>query len=126
MNHHKPNPNDLFLTRRDMLNRCGMGMGALAMTQLMAGTGMLQAATAGDLAAASAAGKSPTAAGVPLNPLAARQAPLIGKAKHVIHLFMNGGPSQVDTFDPKPMLTKYHGQPLPATFKTERKTGNAM
>jgi hypothetical protein len=33
------------------------------------------------------------------------------RAKHVIHLFLNGGPSQVDTFDPKPMLTKYAGKP---------------
>ena len=126
MQHHKPNPNDIFLTRRDMLTRCGMGMGALAATQLMGGNGLLQAATAGDLAAASAAGKPPTAAGVPLNPLAARQPQFPGKAKHVIHLFMNGGPSQVDTFDPKPMLTKYHGKALPQTFRTERKTGNAF
>ena len=36
------------------------------------------------------------------------------KAKHVIYLFLNGGPSQVDTFDPKPMLTKYHGKPAPS------------
>ena len=46
------------------------------------------------------------------------------KAKHVIHLFMNGGPSQVDTFDPKPALAKYHGQrPDTANRKTERRTG---
>ncbi|MBS1825181.1 MAG: DUF1501 domain-containing protein [Acidobacteria bacterium] len=46
------------------------------------------------------------------------------KAKHVIYLFLNGGPSQVDTFDPKPMLTKYHGKPAPAgNLRTERKTG---
>jgi hypothetical protein len=126
MQHHKPNPDDLFLTRRDMLNRCGMGMGALALTNLMGRSGVLQAATAGDLSAAMSAGKPAAAVGTPLNPLAAKASPLPGKAKHVIHLFMNGGPSQVDTFDPKPMLTKYHGQALPASFKTERKTGNAM
>ncbi|MBI3679327.1 MAG: DUF1501 domain-containing protein [Acidobacteria bacterium] len=46
------------------------------------------------------------------------------KAKHVIYLFLNGGPSQVDTFDPKPMLTKYHGKPAPTgNLKTERRTG---
>jgi hypothetical protein len=46
------------------------------------------------------------------------------KAKHVIFLFLNGGPSQVDTFDPKPMLSKHHGQPMPTpNLKTERKTG---
>src|SRR5437879_5102999 len=49
------------------------------------------------------------------------------KAKHVIFLFMNGGLSQVDSFDPKPALDKYHGQPLPGgTVKTERKTGALM
>src|SRR6185312_15782561 len=40
------------------------------------------------------------------------------RAKHVIFLFMNGGPSQVDTFDPKPALDKYHGQPLPPSYGT--------
>ena len=49
------------------------------------------------------------------------------KAKRVIHLFLNGGPSHVDTFDPKPLLAKYAGQPLPtATSRTERKTGAAL
>lgn len=49
------------------------------------------------------------------------------KAKHVIFLFLNGGASQVDTFDPKPMLTKYNGKPLPVSnLKTERRTGNAF
>jgi hypothetical protein len=49
------------------------------------------------------------------------------RAKHVIFLFMNGGLSQVDSFDPKPMLDKYHGQPLPGgTIATERKTGALM
>src|SRR5690349_4741938 len=49
------------------------------------------------------------------------------KAKHVIFLFLNGGPSHVDTFDPKPMLAKYHGKPLPSgNLKTERKTGNLL
>src|SRR5580704_14143254 len=38
------------------------------------------------------------------------------KAKHVIYLFLNGGPSHVDTFDPKPMLSKYDGKPVPAEF----------
>ena len=49
------------------------------------------------------------------------------RAKRVIFLFMNGGMSQVDTFDPKPMLDKYDGQPLPGgNLRTERKTGNLM
>jgi hypothetical protein len=49
-----------------------------------------------------------------------------GRAKRVIHFFLNGGPSQVDTFDPKPALQKFAGQPLPETLTTERKTGAAF
>src|SRR6266481_5047287 len=49
------------------------------------------------------------------------------RVKRVIFLFMNGGMSHVDTFDPKPMLDKYDGQPLPGgTVKTERRTGELM
>jgi len=49
------------------------------------------------------------------------------KAKHVIFLFLNGGASQVDTFDLKPMLTKFHGKPAPTpNLKTERRTGNLL
>jgi hypothetical protein len=45
----------------------------------------------------------------------------------MVHLFMNGGPSHVDTFDPKPLLNKYHGKPLPEShLRTERKTGAVM
>ncbi|MFT5470355.1 MAG: hypothetical protein ACI8UO_005483 [Verrucomicrobiales bacterium] len=62
-----------------------------------------------------------------LNPLAPKRPQFAAKAKRVIHLFMNGGPSQVDTFDPKPMLTKFHGKTLPGEhLKTERKTGTAL
>lgn len=61
------------------------------------------------------------------NPLAPKAPHFPATAKHVIFLFLNGGPSQVDTFDPKPMLTKYNGQPLPSgNLKTERKTGNLL
>ena len=50
-----------------------------------------------------------------------------GSAKHVIHIFCNGGPSHVDTFDPKPALTKYAGKALPMeNLRTERKTGAAL
>src|SRR5271169_5090034 len=63
----------------------------------------------------------------PSNPLAPKQPHFPAKAKHVIFLFLNGGPSQVDTFDPKPMLQKYSGQPIPSgNLKTERKTGNLL
>lgn len=61
------------------------------------------------------------------NPLAVRAPHFPAKAKRVIYLFLNGGPSQVDTFDPKPMLDKHHGTPMPSgNLKTERKTGNLM
>jgi hypothetical protein len=60
-------------------------------------------------------------------PLAPRSPPFPGKARRVIHIFANGGPSHLDTFDPKPILAKLHGQPLPVdNLKTERKTGAAF
>ena len=62
-----------------------------------------------------------------VNPLAAKPTHFPAKAKHVGHLFMNGGPSQVDTFDYKPELEKRHGQPMPdGNLRTERLTGGLM
>jgi hypothetical protein len=64
---------------------------------------------------------------VSADPLAPKPPHFPAKAKHVIFLFLNGGPSQVDTFDPKPMLDKYSGKPMPSgNLKTERKTGNLL
>jgi hypothetical protein len=60
------------------------------------------------------------------NPLLPRSTHFPGKAKRVIHLFMNGGPSQVDTFDYKPELQKRDGKELPIKLATERKTGLGM
>jgi hypothetical protein len=60
------------------------------------------------------------------NSLTAKASHFAGRAKRVVHFFLNGGPSQVDTFDPKPMLEKYAGQPLPQSYITERKTGGAL
>jgi hypothetical protein len=92
-------------SRRELLRRCGMGLGALALGDLMAHAG----------------------SGDPLNPLAPRAAPFPGRAKRMIHVFANGGASQVDTFDPKPALATYAGRPLPSgNLKTERKTGAAF
>lgn len=60
-------------------------------------------------------------------PLSPKPSQFPAPAKHVVHLFMNGGPSQVDTFDPKPLLEKYHGQSLSTpNLRTERRTGAAM
>ncbi len=61
------------------------------------------------------------------SPLAVSRPHFAAKAKRVIFLFLNGGLSQVDTFDPKPALDKYHGQPMPGgNPRTERTTGNLM
>jgi hypothetical protein len=110
MSHHKFNPEHLALTRREFLNRCGMGMGALSLGALLK-----------DALVPSAQASSAYA-----NPLAPHGAHWEGKAKRVIHLFMNGGPSHVDTFDPKPALERYAGQALPVqNLRTERRTGAA-
>ena len=104
----------MMLSRRQWLGRCGMGMGALALSQLMSGT---------DLTGSPAAG----AETMSLNPLAVKNPPIAGKAKRVIHLFMNGGPSHVDTFDHKPLLDQFAGKSLPGAYRsTERKTGAAF
>src|SRR4051794_22705513 len=109
--HHGPRAEDGSLSRRQLLHRCGMGMGAMALAQLMAQVGFA----------------SESSAGAPINPLSPKAPQFAGKAKRVIHLFMNGGPSQVDTFDPKPMLDKFAGKTLPGDYlPTERKTGAAM
>jgi len=100
-------------TRRDALCRIGNGFGMLAFAGLVG-----DSLAAADLLAAQAPGA------------VAFKGPGLhhpAKAKHVIFLFMNGGMSQVDTFDPKPALEKYHGQPLPGgSIATERKTGALM
>jgi hypothetical protein len=78
-----------------MLRHAGFGFGAWALLDLLARDGLLAAA--------------------PANPLAAKKPHFPARAKHVIFLFMQGGPSHIDTFDPKPLLKKLHGQPLPAS-----------
>src|SRR5437764_5712789 len=98
------------ITRREMLCRSGMGFGALGLTSLLASEGLLCA-------------KPQAGQPANLSPLAPRQPHFPGKAKRVIHLFMNGGPSHVDTFDPKPALDRYAGQVLPReNLRTERRT----
>ena len=62
----------------------------------------------------------------PSSTLAVKCAHFLPKAKRVIHIFLNGGPSHVDTFDPKPVLEKYAGKLLPMKNLTERKTGAAF
>src|SRR5216683_2427227 len=110
---HQPRTEDLFLTRRDLLRRSGMGFASLGLAGLLASEGMLTSE-------ARAAANS-------INPLAPRGPHFPARAKRVIPLLMNGGPSHVDPFDPKPALAKYAGQRLPSgNLRTERKTGAAF
>jgi hypothetical protein len=96
------------LSRRELLRRTGMGFGAVGLAGVLNDAGLLAAESS-------------------LNPLTPRPPQAPGKARRVIHLFMNGGPSHVDTFDPKPSLAKYAGKTLPtANLRTERKTGAAF
>lgn len=95
------------INRRQMLQACGMGMGSLALSHLLpAGVG------AGHAASGSESFVTP-------------HFPV--KAKYVIHLFANGGPSHIDTFDYKPALEEFHGKTAPTgNLKTERPTGSVM
>ena len=102
--------NDRLISRRQALWRSGMGMGALGLAGVLRGVGAMQAAET-------------MSSGSPLAP---RQPHFAARAKRVIHLFMNGGPSQLDTFDPKPLLQNWAGKPIPVSFRTERKTGTAF
>lgn len=84
------------LTRRDFLRRSGMGLGMLGLADLQAATDV------------------------------SSRPHFAPKAKRVIHFFLNGGPSHVDTFDPKPTLARHEGKPIPSHRITERKTGAAF
>src|SRR5258705_6774395 len=86
-----------LVTRRQMLQRTGAGFGSLALTALLA-----------DEACAA-------------NPLAAQSPHFRPRAKRVIFLFMPGGPSQVDTFDPKPRLTQDNGKPSPKLYLGQKR-----
>jgi hypothetical protein len=91
------------MTRRVALQLAGGGFGILGL--------------AGVLRGEAPAGK----------PLAVKPPHFPAKAKNVIFLFLNGGISQVDTFDPKPALEKHHGEPMPGPkIKTDRASGNLM
>ncbi|MCH1438460.1 MAG: DUF1501 domain-containing protein [Rubripirellula sp.] len=112
-------PHISHLSRRSLLSKIGTGMGTLGLAGLLHDQHLL----GGNAPAQPAAGRNPPSG----NALAIKTPHFAPKAKRIIHLFMNGGPSQVDTFDPKPMLEKYHGQRPPgADLKTERGTGGLL
>ncbi len=104
---------DLFpgavLSRRDLLRRSGLGLGALGLAGVLGDDRRLLAAGAAKP-----------------GPLTSRPSHFPGRAKRVIHFFLNGGPSHVDTFDPKPALAEHAGRKLESTLTTERKTGAAF
>jgi hypothetical protein len=94
-----------IISRRELLARSGTGFGMLGLA------GLLQQEAEADS----------------VSPLAQKTPHFEPRAKRVVHLFMNGGPSQVDTFDYRPLLEKYAGQPLPGgNFRTERQTGGLL
>ncbi len=83
-------------TRREFLSRCGLGLGLVGLAGLLRGSEAFAAEA---------------------SPLAARAPHFAPKAKRIIHIFPEGGPSHIDTFDPKPVLDKYHGQPVDKVIK---------
>ena len=87
------------LTRRHFFSRCSMGVGSLALASLMAARG-LGATPAPNLG----------------NPLQPKPTHFPAKAKNVIFLFMAGGPSQLDMFEHKPLLTQLNGKPIPESY----------
>ncbi|HTI50624.1 MAG TPA: DUF1501 domain-containing protein [Planctomycetaceae bacterium] len=97
------------INRRELLRRSGAGFGALALSALLADESRLT--TAGEK---SASESTP--------PLAPRQPHFAARAKRVIFLFMPGGPSQVDTFDPKPRLAQEDGRPSPKLYLGQQRT----
>jgi hypothetical protein len=105
-----------LLSRREVLSRIGGGFGAVGLASLFGEAGLLAAAPAATPVAGSA------------NPLAPKPPHFPARAKRVIFLFMNGGPSHVDTFDPKPMLAEQAGKPLPESMvkMTGRKGGGNL
>lgn len=92
------------MSRRDFLARAGSGFGAVALSYLLHHDGVLLPRAAGAETAT-------------LNPLAPKQPHFEPTAKSVIWLFMDGGPSHLDTFDPKPELGRLDGKPLPDSYE---------
>ena len=100
--HYLPRPT----TRREMLLQATHGFGGVALATMLAG----------DLSPVASAASTDSGGTRSLRPRSTHHA---AKAKRVIFLYMDGGPSQVDTFDPKPALSKYNGQDPHRVFKVE-------
>jgi hypothetical protein len=104
------------LTRRQMLAQCANGFGAVALAALVAEWN--SGASAADMGENTLAGKRAAARGA----LSALHHP--PRAKNVIFLYMDGGPGQMDTFDPKPLLNREHGQPFKMTIEPTQFNNN--
>lgn len=97
----------MLINRRQTLNQFGMGMGMVGLAPVLADDGILKSAES--------------------TPQAPRHGHHTPRARAVIHIFLNGGLSHIDSFDPKPLLKKYEGRSLPSgNLSTERATGNAF
>jgi hypothetical protein len=101
-------------TRRHFFAECGIGLGAAALSSLLAGDRPAHARE--DSGSRSRGASGDGSASRSHNPLAVRPGHFPARAKSVIYLFMAGGPSQLELFDYKPQLQKYSGQPIPDSF----------
>ena len=106
----QPRWDDRPLSRRDLLSRARHGHGAMALASLVGGNEAF-----GDVARPAGSLDGPRVPGQP------HFAP---RAKRVIHLFLSGGPSHVDTFDPKPALDEYHGQATSSEHAPRHRTAD--
>ncbi len=99
-----PRSTNVALSRREVLAKTGVGLGVLGLAGVFSDLGATEV----------------------VDPLAPKKPHFPARAKHVIHIYLNGGPSQVDTFDPKPALKKLEGKALPGKLSTERATGAVL
>src|SRR5437870_3355049 len=99
-----------LLTRRQMLQQMGTGLGMVGLAALLGKAGLAPAANA-----------------APVNPLAPKPPHFPPRAKRIIHIYLNGGPSHLDTFDPKPALAKWADKTIPTgNLTTERPLGTVL
>jgi hypothetical protein len=96
-----PAPRLLAETRRHLFERCGIGLGSMALAALL--------------------GEGRRSAAAEVNPMAPRPGHFPARAQSVIYLFMAGGPSQLELFDFKPKLQQFHGEPIPESFVAGRR-----
>src|SRR5438105_10845274 len=99
-----------LLSRRQMLQQMGTGLGLIGLAALLGEAGLAPAANA-----------------APVNPLAPKLPHFSPRARRIIHIYLNGGPSHLDTFDPKPALAKWADKPIPTgNLTTERPLGSVL